>query len=261
MKAISVVLFVLTVATTATAQIDEALQAMDRNDNVAAVRLLSDALATNPSAEVYLTLGTVYDRMKDFRREEDILKEGSLRYPQDARFHNQLADLALENNDREAAKIELHRALDRDPNNSYASDLLATIDMSEGEVQSALRSWNRSGRPVINDILHNYYLTFGSWVIRDAVAFHPSGVLRYSQWKTTESRLLETDNFTNVGLEIEPTTVPDQYNAVVRTTTKSNSLGNVAFGLFKGAPVYTTYLDFWNLGNSGMNFNGNYRWE
>src|SRR5262249_9362698 len=129
------------------AQIEEARRAMDRSDNVGAVRILSDALANNPTADVYLTLGTVYGRMKDFQREEDILKEGAQRYPQDPRFHNQLADLALENNDRETAKIELHRALDRDPNNSYASDLLATIDMSEGEVQSALRSWNRSGRP------------------------------------------------------------------------------------------------------------------
>src|SRR5262249_8935884 len=122
MKAISAVLLILTVATTAPAQIEEAHQAMERSDNVGAVRILSDALANNPTAEVYLTLGTVYDRMKDFRREEDILKEGAQRYPQDPRFHNQLADLALENNDREAAKIELHRALDRDPNNSYASD-------------------------------------------------------------------------------------------------------------------------------------------
>jgi tetratricopeptide (TPR) repeat protein len=260
MKAISVVLLALAVATTATAQIDEALRAMDRSDNVAAVRILSDTLATNPSAEVYLTLGTVYERMKDFRREEDILKEGSLRYPQDPRFHNQLADLALENNDREAAKIELHRALDRDPNNSYASDLLATIDMSEGEVQSALRTWNRSGRPLINDILHNYYLTFGSWVVRDAVAFHPSGVLRYSQWKTTESRLLETDNFTNVGLEIEPTTVPDQYNAVLRTTTKTNALPNFLFDAVKGAPFTMTFFNWWNIANSGTNFNADYRW-
>jgi tetratricopeptide (TPR) repeat protein len=260
MKAISAVLLVLTIATTATAQIGEALQAMDRSDNVAAVKILSDALATNPSPEVYLILGTVYDRMKDFRREEDILKEGSLRYPQDPRFHNQLADLALENNDREGAKIELHRALDRDPNNSYASDLLATIDMSEGEVQSALRSWNRSGRPLINDILHNYYLTFGSWVVRDAVAFHPSGVLRYSQWKTTESRLLNTDNFANVGLEIEPTTVPDQYNAVLRTTTKRNSLPNFLFDAVKGAPFEMTFFNLWNIANSGVNFNADYRW-
>src|SRR5262249_19740300 len=152
--------------------------------------------------------------------------------PQDSRFHNELADLYLDNNDRETAKSELRRALVIDPNNNYASDLLATIDMSEGDVQSALRSWNKSGRPVINDILHNYYLTFGSWVVRDAVAFHPAGILKYSQWKTTEARLFETDNFANVGLEIEPTVVPDQYNAIVRTTAKSNSFNNFLFNAF-----------------------------
>src|SRR5262249_14282232 len=153
--------------------------------------------------DFYLYLSTAYQRMKEYQRAEEVLREGSRRYPQDARFYNELADLFLENNDREAAKIELRRTLETDPNNSYASDLLATIDMSEGDVQSALRYWNKGGRPLINDILHNYYLSFGSWVVRSAVAFHPSGVLHYSEWKTTESRLLETDNFTNVGLEIE----------------------------------------------------------
>jgi hypothetical protein len=148
-----------------------------------------------------------------------------------------------------------------DPQNNYASDLLATIDMSEGEVQAALRSWNRTGRPIIDDILHNYYLSFGSWVVRDAVAFHPAGVLRYSEWKTTESRLLETDIFGNVGLEIEPTPIPDTYNAVVRTTTKTNSLNSFAFNLLKGLPIQTSYLDVWNIRNSGINFNANYRWE
>ena len=131
--------------------------------------------------------------------------------------------------------------------------MLATINMSEGAVQAALQSWNKSGRPVINDILHNYYLTFGLWVVRDAVAFHPSGVLRYAEWKTTESRLLETENFINVGLEVAPTRVPDQYNAIVRTTTRGNSWTDFLFGVFKGAPVQTSYLDVWNIANSGIN--------
>jgi tetratricopeptide (TPR) repeat protein len=261
MKAISALLLVLTVSIAAPAQVEEARRAVGRGDNIQAVNILSDALANNPNADIYLELGAVYTRIMEYQRAEDTLKEGTRRYPQDPRFHNQLADLFLENNDREAAKAELRSTLQVDPNNNYASDLLATIDMSEGEVQSALRSWNKGGRPLINDILHNYYLTFGSWVVRDAVAFHPSGVLYYSQWKTTEARLLATDNFTNAGLEIEPTRVPDQYNAVVRTTVKTNTLPNIAFDLLKGAPVETTYFNIWNIQNSGVNFNSDYRWE
>src|SRR5207244_2132549 len=33
------------------------------------------------------------------------------------------------------------------------------------------------------------------------------------------------------------------------------------FGVFKGAPVQTSYVDLWNIGNSGINFNGNYQWD
>src|SRR2546427_2137091 len=251
MKAISALLAVLITAQILFAQVDEARDAIDKGEYPRAVDILSEAVRTSPTAETYLYLGIAYDHMKEFQKSEDSLKEGARRYPQDSRLHNQLADLYLEYNDREAAKSELERSLVVDPNNNYASDLLATINMSEGEVQAALRSWNRSGRPVINDILHNYYLTFSSWVVRDAVAFHPAGVLSYSEWKTTESRLLETDSVANVGLEIEPTRVPDQYNAVVRTTTKNNSFSNFLFDLFKGAPIETSYLDFSNIANGG----------
>lgn len=261
MKAISAVLFAILFNAAAIAQVEEARQAIEHGDTVRAVNILSDALASKPAPDVYIELGRAYLLLKEYQRAEDTLKEGGRRYPQDPRFHNQLADLYLENNDREAARSALHDALAIDPNNSYASDLLATIGMSEGQVQSALRYWNKGGRPLINDILHNYYLKFGSWVVRDAVAFHPGGVLSYSQWKTTESRLLETDNFTNVGLEVEPTKVPDQFNAVLRTTTKKNRLEDIAFDLLKGAPIETLFFDIWNIGNSGINFNSDYRWE
>jgi tetratricopeptide (TPR) repeat protein len=261
MKAIFGFLAVLITAQLLFGQVDAARDAIDKGEYLRAVNILSDVISSASTPDAYLYLGIAYDHLKEFQKSEESLKEGSRRYPQDSRFHNQLADLYLEYNDREAAKSELKQSLVVDPNNNYASDLLATIDMSEGEVQSALRSWNKSGRPVIDDILHNYYLTFGSWVVRDAVAFHPAGILKYSQWKTTESRLFATENFANVGLEIEPTVVPDQYDAIVRTTPKTNSISSFLFGIFKGVPIQTPYVDFWNIGNSGINFNGNYRWE
>src|SRR5438093_3734819 len=261
MKAISTAFLLLFTVHFAFAQIDEAREAIDRGEYLRAANILTETLARGPFADAYLYLGIAYTAMKEYQKAEDTLKEGSQRYPQDPRFHNQLADFYLVNNDREAAKSELRRTLVIDPTNNYASDLLATINMSEGAVQAALRSWNKSGRPVINDILHNYYLTFGLWVVRDAVAFHPAGVLRYDEWKTTESRLLETENFANVGLEVEPTRVPDQYNAIVRTTRNRTTWSDFLFGLLKGAPVETSYADLWNIGNSGVNINGYYRWD
>ena len=251
----------LLVSAVAIAQVDEARQAIDRGEYVRAVNILSQALADQPSPDVYLYLGIAYGHIKENQKAEDVLREGSRRYPEDSRFHAELANLFLDTNDVEAAKSELKLVLAIDPTNNFASDQLATIDMSRGEVQGALRAWNKSGRPYINDILHNYYLNYGSWVVKRAVAFRPAGTLRYSQWRTTEARLFETGNFTNVGLEIEPTRIPDQYNAVVRTTRKTNTLPDFAFNILKGAVYETSYVNVWNIANTGMNFNGDYRWS
>jgi tetratricopeptide (TPR) repeat protein len=259
-RGVSCFLTILLLGGVSLAQIDEAREAIDRGEYVRAVNILSETLAKRPDADAYLYLGIAYRHMKEYQKAEDTFTEGSKRYPDDSRFHNELANLFLENNNLESARSALRRALAVDPNNNYASDQLATLDMSTGDVQAALRSWNKSGRPVINDILNNYYPNFSSWVVRRGITFNPGRTLRYGEWKTTESRLFGTDNFSNVGLEIEPTRLDDRYNAVVRTTTKTNSAADILFGLVKGLPFQTSYLDLWNMRNSGVNFNSFYRW-
>src|SRR5437870_9697740 len=131
MKAISTVFAFFFTAHIAFAQIDEARDAIDRGEYVRAVNILSETLARSPAADAYLYLGIAYTAMKEYQQAEDILQEGGRRYPQDARFPNQLADFYLTNNDREAAKAELRRTHVIDPNHNYASDLLATDNMSE----------------------------------------------------------------------------------------------------------------------------------
>jgi tetratricopeptide (TPR) repeat protein len=243
------------------AQVEDAKQAIDNGEFVRAVQILSDALATNPTADTYFYLGIAYGNMKEYQKAEDVLNEGSRRFPEEARFHDELAGVFLATREPENAKAELRRALEVDPDDSYASDLLASIDISEGEVQTALRFWNKNGRPVIDRILHNYYQNFGSWVVRDAVTFKPGDVLHYGDWKTTEARLFQTNIFANVGLEVEPTVVPDRYNAIVRTTAKTNLKSDVFWNLVKGAVYNTSYFNLWNLGNSGINWNSTYRWS
>jgi len=255
------ILILFFASSVAFAQVDEARQAIDRGEMVVAVNLLSEALAHNPTADTYLYLGIAYAGMKEYEKAEDTLQEGSDRFNEDPRFHNELARVYRETHDDDKARAELRHALQVDPHNSDASDMLAFMDLTEGEVQTALKYWNRSGRPIIDDILHNYYLSFGSWVVRDAIAFQPTDILHYNQWKTTEARLIETRNFTNVGLEVEPTKNADHYSAIIKTATKTNSLKDFAWNALKGTPVATSYLDVWNIGNSGLNWNSNYRWD
>src|SRR5262245_30612525 len=141
MKAISLAATLLITAIAAFGQIDDARQAIERGEYVKAVEILSPALGEGAAADTYLYLGIAYRRMKEYRKAEDVLNEGIRHYPEDPRFYLEMADLRIENNDIDGAKTELRRALAVDPDNGRASDQLATIDMSEGEVQSALRAW------------------------------------------------------------------------------------------------------------------------
>lgn len=248
-------------ATPAFGQVEEGRAAIERGEFIRAVEILSASLAANPTSDTYLYLAVAHGNMRDYDRAQALLQEALGRYPQDVRFHNELAGVYLAKRDVGMAKSALLKSLAVDPDNAYASDLLANIDMSEGKVQSALKSWNKTGRPFIEDILHNYYPDFTNPVVREATAFHTASVLRYEEWKTTEARLLEAESFSNAGIEIEPTLVPDRYNAIIRTTAKTNSGSNILFNLLKGAPVDTAYLDLWNINDGGINFNSSYRWD
>src|SRR5262245_37499969 len=109
MKAISLVLILLIISVTAHAQVDEAKEALDRGENVRVVDLLASTLADRPSPEAYLYLGIAYRRMKEYQKAEDIFREAANRYPDDPRFHTELANLFFENNDIDSAKSELRR--------------------------------------------------------------------------------------------------------------------------------------------------------
>jgi tetratricopeptide (TPR) repeat protein len=129
--------------------------AMDRGDYLLAIPILLEALSLRPSPDTYLNLGTAYRHSRDWQKAEDILEEATERYPEDPRISIELANAYLGAGDVDSAREALQRALRIDPTNVAAADLIAAVELSEGEVQTALRYWNRSGNPIVNEVLHN----------------------------------------------------------------------------------------------------------
>jgi outer membrane protein assembly factor BamA len=74
-------------------------------------------------------------------------------------------------------------------------------------------------------------------------------------------RLLDTRIYSNVGIDLEPSPVSNEYNPTILTTQKTNDLANIGFGVLKGAPLKTSYFDWWNAANSGISLNSSYRWD
>jgi Tetratricopeptide repeat len=235
--------------------------AMDHGDYLLAIPLLQEALSLRPSPDIYLNLGTAYRHSRDWQKAEDILEEATERYPDDSRISTELANVYLGAGDIDSARAALQRAIRIDPTNVAAADLIAAVELSEGEVQTALQYWNRSGNPIVNEVLHNTNISFGHWTVKDGNAFQPGRMLTYAQWRTTQLRLFETDIYSNVGIAIEPAPTSPKYNPVILTTDKVNDLTNLAFDVVKGAPWQTSYLNWWDIANSGISLNSSYRWD
>ena len=240
--------------------VSQARELMGREDYAGAARLLSSSIASQPSADAYLYLGISYAHIREWMRSELTLQEGATRYPDDPRFHNELAGVYLAANDIDKARDSLKRALSIDPQNKYAADLLATVDMSVGDVKGALEAWNRDGRPVIGEILHNGRIEFENWTIRKASAFRTGDVLTWGKWKTTEARLENAWIYANQGIQIEPTISPDRYRAIIRTVPKTTTVQQFAFTAFMEAVFFkAVQLRLWNIGKSTVSTRTGYR--
>jgi len=239
--------------------LNDARAAMARGDYARAANLLSASIRTQPSADAYVYLGISYAQTREWMRAEDTLNEGAQRYPQDPRFHNELAGVYLAANDLEKARQSLQKALAVDPANKYATDLIATVDMSMGNVKAALSEWNRDGRPIVGDILHNGHTEFENWTIGKASAFNSGKTLTWAKWKTTETRLLETGIYANVGVEVEPTPSPDRYTAVIRTSPKTNSAEQLVIPMLEAIFFQTPSFNLWNMGNTATSLHTSYR--
>ena len=247
------------IAAAQTDPVAEARGAIAAGDYARAASLLSATIGRQPSADAYMYLGIALAHTREWKRAEDTFLEGAGRYPQDPRFHNELAGVYIQANDLERARESLNRALAIDPQNKYALDLRATIDMTTGDVRAALDGWNEDGHPIVGDILHNSHVEFENWVVGKALAFKTDDVLKYSQWRTTESRLRGTEIFATVNLDIEPTVQPDRYTAVVRTAPKTNSTQQLAIPLLEAAIFEHPSVHWWNVGNSALTLDASYR--
>lgn len=243
------------------AQVDQAKQAIAEGNFLHAVDILTTAIMDAPTPDAYLHLGIAYANLKQYDQTLSIYREAAQKYPNDPRFHSETAGIHLNNRDIELARQALTQALALAPTDDYANDLLASINLSQGDVEGALDAWNHSERPRIATVSQNFLPQFRNWVVRQSLPFSRGDILSYDLWRTTQERLYATKLFSNVGLEIEPSINPDLYNAIIRTSPRKNGVGEIVFDLLKGLPVKTVFFQLADLHESGFTWASSYRWD
>ena len=254
-------LIFMLIAHPALSQVDEARQAIAAEEHLEAVEILTPVIAENPTPDAYLYLGLAHANLSQNDRALELFGEAARLYPNDTRFHSEAAGVHLANGDIEAAVEALNRALSIDANDAYASDLLASLRLSTGNVRAALAVWNPVGRPRIDEVLENFSPQLIHWTVGHALTFGPGDILTYGAWKTTQARLFRSRLFSNVGLDVEPSGPDDLYNAIVRTSNRTNTPTEILIDLVRGLPIETTYLDLWDIGFSGISWRSNFRWD
>src|ERR1051326_2466572 len=104
------------------------------------------------SADLDYYSGVALSHLEGGAEAGSALSAGQQLAPNDKRFPIELAGVAFKQKKYGEAKKYLHRALQLDPKDEYANEFLATIYFIQGNLEAALKYWNRVGKPQVAEI-------------------------------------------------------------------------------------------------------------
>src|SRR5213594_1765504 len=104
------------------------------------------------TADLDFYYGTALSRLGRWHEAESAFEAGSHLAPNDSRFPMELAGVAFKQKLYPQAARRLRRALRLAPDDSYGNEFLGTVYFLEGNLEAALRYWNRVGKPQIVEL-------------------------------------------------------------------------------------------------------------
>ncbi len=206
-------------------------------------------------------------RLEDARR---TLLQGSHLQPHDKRFLSEAAGVEFKQKRYGAAAAHLRQVLAYDPKAAnvdaeYANDFLATIYYVQGNVEAAVKFWNRlpQPRPTISAVRNEPKLRIRPALLDHALAFSPASVLTLEQLRTSEARVRNLGIFPNYRLDLVSVD-GGKFDGVVRAR-ELNGFGNTKFEAllrtFSGLPNQEITPEYYNLHGSATNIVSAFRWD
>lgn len=218
------------------------------------------------SADVDYYRGLAFAGLEQWARANAAFESGEKMYPRDKRFPVELAGVAFKQKHFKVAERHLHRALRLDSHDRYAINFLATLYFLDGNLDAALKYWNRIGKPRINQITTPPQLHVDPALLDRAFTCSPAGVLTLEQYRTTLQRLGQLGVFSTYRLDLAPASGNGPYSFDLKlSAAERNGLGpNKAaalISLLRGTPYETIYPEVDNLHGSALNVNSMFRWD
>ena len=183
--------------------------------------------------------------------------------PHDKRFPIELAGIAFKQKHPALAGRYLRLALRMDSADSYANDFLGTVYFIQGNLEAALKYWNRLGKPSIENVRPNHPLRTHPVLVDRALAFSPAAELYLSDLETSKVRLQALGVFPSPRIQLAAH--PDnKFDAILNLQERHGFGESIWQGLlstFSGVAYQTIYPEYFNIGGAAVNFTSLVRWD
>ena len=220
---------------------------------------------TPPSADVQFDYGTALAKLERWADASNAFRAGQRLAPTDKRFPQELAGIAFKQKKYAEAVQNLRDALRLDPGDNYTNDFLATVYFLQGNLEAALKYWNRVQKPVIANVSETPKPKVNPALLDRAFAFafSPATVLRLPDLLTTQERIDGLDIFPKYRFDLQAR--EDGRFDLEFINRERNGFGNGTleslFLVFGGLPFQTIYPEYFNLKHSAINITSLFRWD
>jgi hypothetical protein len=215
------------------------------------------------TAEMDYYLGMALAHAGKWNHAERVLVAGSRLEPRDERFPVELAGVAFKQKNYPLAARRLHRAVKLSPNDAYANDFLATVYFLEGNLEAALKYWNRVGKPHVAQMREEPEPRVSAALLDHAFAFSPAATLRLRQFRDTRARIRGLGIFPQYHFDLDA--LPDgKFNVVFRGRELDGFGGGkweVAAQVLRGLPFQQVNPAFYDFRGRAINFDSMARWD
>jgi tetratricopeptide (TPR) repeat protein len=213
--------------------------------------------------------GMALSRLQRWREARDAFSEGARKAPRDARFLTERAGAEYKLNDFKAAKRDLRKAMRLEADDPYLPEFLGTIYLLEGNVEAALKYWNRLNQPRLAAVEAVPPPKTEKVLLDRVVLFAPPGTLELDSFLKSDAALENLGVFPAWRMDLTPalTSAPenaDEYKATLRMNERNgwgSSPADGVISLLRGLPYETVYPSYYNFRGEGANLDALVRWD
>ncbi len=215
------------------------------------------------SADLDYYLGMALAQEGHFQDARNALDAGRRLAPADPRFPVELAGIAFKQKKYPQAIRHLRKAIRLTPNDAYTDDFLGTTYFLEGNLEAALKYWNRVGKPVIADVREDPATRISPALLDHAFAFSPASTLALPQLLDSDTRIQGLGVFPQFHFDLDAR--GDGKFDVVFRAHELDGFGDSkleALLIFlQEIPFQEVSPQYYNLHHKAINFDSVVRWD